>query len=64
MTATDQVQIFTPPLDPDGKYHNALRCLWTIKTADPKKIIELKFTKFEMESEVRKDAGYFDYIMV
>uniref|UniRef100_A0A914BUV6 Cubilin n=1 Tax=Acrobeloides nanus TaxID=290746 RepID=A0A914BUV6_9BILA len=64
LTATDQVQTFTPPLDPDGKYHNALRCLWTIKTADPKKIIELKFTKFEMESEVRKDAGYFDYIMV
>lgn len=64
LTATNQAQTLTPPMDADGKYHNGLHCLWTIKANAPNKIIELKFTKFEMEEEKRKNEDYYDFVVV
>uniref|UniRef100_A0A914Y5A1 CUB domain-containing protein n=1 Tax=Panagrolaimus superbus TaxID=310955 RepID=A0A914Y5A1_9BILA len=67
LVATDEIQTLIPPLI-NGKYANGLRCLWNIKTKDPKKVIEMKFTKMNIESRRRVDdaslTGCYDFVAV
>uniref|UniRef100_A0A914P907 CUB domain-containing protein n=1 Tax=Panagrolaimus davidi TaxID=227884 RepID=A0A914P907_9BILA len=67
LIATEEVQTLTPPLV-NGKYANGLRCLWNIKTKDPKYIIEMKFTKMNIENRRRAEdssvTSCYDFVAV